>query len=348
MTARHGRYIHYLASRLAFAALTLLGLMTLVFVMVKVIPGDEAQVIAGPDASPEQVAAVRSRLGLDAPLPLQYASFILRMLQGDLGTSLSTFQPVSSDLGQVLPSTLELVAVTMLMSLLTSIPAATVAAAWRGGALDGTTRVLAVIGGGLPAFWLALIGQYLFGSRWGVLPISGQLSFEYMVPSVTGMPTVDALLAGDLPAFADAVAHIVLPAGALAVFFAAQLFRTLRASLLGILESDFIAPVRAKGASFSRIVVRHALPNALGPTVTLAGTQLGLMIGSAVLVEGIFTRQGVGAYLANGVLQKDTFAVLGCVFFVGAVVCLVNLIVDVLQLVIDPRVRAVQLEGGSR
>ncbi|SMG58113.1 ABC transporter permease [Paraburkholderia susongensis] len=340
--------VFFAARRLVSTVLTLLGLVTLVFAMTKAIPGDEAQVAAGPEASPAQVEAVRQRMGLDAPLAVQYGRFVGHVLQGDLGTSISTQQPVLDDVLKVFPSTLELVIVTLLLSLLLAVPVAVAAATWRDSAFDRACRVVAVAAGGMPAFWLALLAQYVLASRWGLLPISGQQSLDFSVPVRTQMPVVDTLLAGDLAAFADAVRHLVLPAISLAAFFAAQFFRTLRASLIAILESDFIVPVRAKGASFARIMLRHALPNAIGPTVTLAGVLLGMMIGSSVLVESVFGRQGVGAYLSNAVEQKDTYAVLGAVLFVGAVVCVSNVLVDLLLLAVDPRIRAAQLHGSKR
>lgn len=160
------------------------------------------------------------------------------------------------------------------------------------------------------------------------------------------MALVDTALAGDGEAFRDAASHIVLPAISLALLFSAQLYRVLRASLIGALRADYIMPVRAKGASFTRLLLRHAMPNALAPTITLAGMQIGAMIGSAVMIEAIFARPGVGAYLFNAVSQKDTFAVIGAVFFIGVVVCVVNFLVDLGLLALDPRVRAAELSGA--
>ena len=325
-------------------AMTLLGLMTLVFLMIKVIPGDEARIMAGLEASPAQVEAVRVKFGLDAPLIVQYLRFVGRVMQGDFGMSISTLQPVVSDLARVFPSTIELVIVTMTFSLLLSTAAALAAASWRDSLIDSSNRIAAVIIGGLPAFWVALMLQYFFATEWRLFPISGQQSFQFVVEPITGSPLLDALIQGNAAAFVDAVNHLVLPAVALGMFFSAQLFRTLRASLISILQSEFIVAVRSKGASFERILLRHALPNAMSPTMTLAGIQLGMMVGSAVLVEGVFGRQGVGSYLANAVAQKDTFAVIGTVFVIGAFVCVINLLVDLLQLFMDPRVRAAQFE----
>lgn len=340
-------YATYVARRLLFAVLTLVGLMALVFLMVKAIPGDEARVAAGPEASEAQIEAVRERLGLDQPLPIQFLHFAGQYARGDLGTSSSTLQPVLDDLMKVLPSTMELVILTMCLTLVVAVPAAAISAARHRSAVDLGARVLAVTAGGLPTFWLALMLQYLFATRLGLFPISGQQSFQFMTDEVTGMPLVDSALSGSPSAFADAFSYIVLPAIALSALFISQTFRALRASLLGLMESDFIAAVRAKGASPVRIMARHALPNTFGPIVTLIGIQFGLMTGSAVLVEVVFARRGLGAYLANAVAQKDTYAVLGTVFFVGALVCLVNLIVDIAHLIVDPRVRAAQFQGAA-
>ncbi|MBZ9939410.1 ABC transporter permease [Mesorhizobium sp. BR1-1-16] len=340
--------VRFFARRIGLSVLTLLGLVTLAFAMTKFIPGDEAQVAAGPDAGPDQVEAMRARLGLDAPAIVQYLRFIWRLLHGDLGTSIVTYQPVLRDLERVLPSTLELVAITMVLNLVIAIPVATIAAAQGGRGLDALTRIAAAIAAGLPVFWVALMLQFLLGTLARVLPISGQRGFGVTVPNWTGMRTLDALLSGNPSAFLDASLYLVLPAATLALHFSSQLFRALRASLELAAASDFIAPVKAKGASTARILWRHALPNALPPVITLAGTQIADMLGAAVLVEAVFARQGVGAYLANAVAQKDTFAVIGTVLFVGAMVCVVNLLVDAILLATDPRLRAAELARGGR
>lgn len=341
-------YLRLISQRLVMTTLTLWGLATLVFLMIKLIPGDEAQVAAGPGASQEQVAAVARRLGLDLPMPEQYINFLLRLVRGDLGTSVVSAKPVLTELTAVLPSTFELMIFASLVGTLIAIPLALVAATYRGKALDGVSRILAVAGGAMPAFWLALMLQYLFGNVWRIAPISGQHSFGVSSPNVTGMPTLDALIAGDLPAFGDALAYIALPAFVFAIPFASQVFRLLRATLLGVLASDMMQPVRAKGASTARMVLRHALPNALPPTISLIGVLVGGMVGGAILVETVFARRGVGSFLANSVALKDTYAVLGAVMFVGIAVCLINLVADIVTLMLDPRVRRSQLAGGAR
>ena len=197
----------------------------------------------------------------------------------------------------MLPATVELVLIAMVLNLSVSIPVATIASTQRGKAFDSTARVLAVIAGGFPVFCLAIIFQHLAGSVLGIFPISGQHKFGMASPVITNIPTLDALIAGNAQSFWDALQHNVLPATALAVLFGSQIFRAMRASLLGVLEGDFIAAVRAKGASPARVLFRHAIPNGLNPVMILAGTQFGMMIVTAVLVETVFARQGVGAYL---------------------------------------------------
>lgn len=340
-------YSWFLLRRLGLTVLTLWGLASLVFLMVKLMPGDEAQMAAGADASAAQIEAVRERLGLDAPVFVQYLGFLGRAAKGDFGTSIVTLQPVLNDLSMVLPSTFELVFFAMLINLAIAIPTGIVAAHRSGGVFDSICRVAAVTLGGMPAFWLALVLQYVLGSLWRVVPISGQASFGMAAPIVTGAPTLDALIAGNGAAFIDALHYLILPAAVLAILFSTQIFRTLRTGLLGVLKSDFIMAIRAKGASSRRMLIRHALPNSLNPVLTLSGTQAGAMIGSAVLVETVFARKGIGAYMFNAVAQKDTFAVLGSVMFIGAVVCIVNLLVDIAQLLVDPRIRSAQFGGGS-
>lgn len=341
-------YLRLIGRRLVMMVLTLLGLATLVFIMIKLIPGDEAQVAAGPGASQEQVAAVSKRLGLDLPLPEQYFAFLGRLLRGDLGTSVVSAKPVLTELAAVLPSTIELMIFASILGVLMAFPPALIAATYRGKAFDGLSRLLAVVGGAMPAFWLALMLQYFLGSVWRITPISGQHSFGIASPTITGMPTIDALLAGDLPAVFDAFAYLILPAFVFAVPFASQVYRLLRATLLGVLASDMVLPVRAKGASTRTIVLRHALPNALAPTISLIGTLVGGMVGGAILVETVFARRGVGSFLANSVALKDTYAVLGAVMFVGIAVCVVNLVADVVTLMLDPRIRGRQMGAGAR
>lgn len=329
----------YILRRLLLTVVVLWGLATLVFALVQLIPGDAARTAAGRLASPEQVEAVRVQLGFDQSLIVQYGRFLGRIVTGDLGTSVFTAQPILSDLGEVAPSSLELVLAAMVVNLLVAVPLGILAAAQRGRLGDLVARIIAILGNAVPVFWLGLVAQFLIGAQWGLLPISGQLSREYRVPTVTGARTVDTLLAGDPAAFGDAVAHLILPAVVLAAPFIAVVARTLRSTMIGVLDTDAITVVRAKGASPTRIILRHGLRNALIPTTTIVGLQLGWMLGSTVLIEGIFGRQGIGAYATTAVVQTDTFAVIGVVLVVGVVFCLASLAVDLFQLWLNPRLR---------
>ncbi|WP_394525500.1 ABC transporter permease [Paenarthrobacter nicotinovorans] len=338
----------YISRRALSTALSILGLATLVFLMVKMIPGDEAQVAAGENAGPEQIEAARQALGLDQPLPVQYAIYLGRLLQGDLGRSITSRQEVSDELARVLPATFELVTVAMALSVLMALLTGTIAAFRKNRGFDSSARVAAVICAGLPTFWLALTAQYVVGGKLGWFPISGQQSFGVRVPHVTGSVALDALLAGNLPAFSDAMAHLVLPATILAIPIAAQLHRVVRSALVGVLNQDLVQVVRAKGSSDLRLAWNHVLPNGSGPIANMTGLLVGVMLGTAVLVESVFARPGVGDYLASAVIHKDTFAVLGTVLFLGTLIILINVAVDVLQLVMDPRVRTAELARRAR
>lgn len=331
--------LRFVLRRVGLTFVVLWGLVTLVFVLLQFLPGDPARTAAGRTASAEQVEAVRERLGLDLPLPVQYVKYLLRLLQGDLGRSVFTSQPIASDLADVAPSSLELVVAAMLVNLVVAVPLGVLAAVHRGRAADLAARLVVVLGNALPVFWLGLLLQFLFGAQWGLLPISGQLGREHRVPTVTGARTVDTLLAGDPAAFGDALAHLALPAVVLAAPFIAVVARTLRSSMIGALDRESIAVVRAKGAGPARVAVRHALRNALIPTSTVVGLQLGWMLGSTVLVESIFGRQGIGSYATTAVAQNDTYAVIGVVLVVGVVFCVAALLVDLVQLWLNPRLR---------
>lgn len=330
----------FLLRRLPQTVVSVWGIATVIFLLMKAIPGDPARIAAGRTATPGQVEAARQRLGLDEPLIEQYLGYLGRLLHGDLGTSVVTFQPVTSDLASVLPPTLELVALTMAINLGVAVPLGVIAAVRQGRLADTAIRVIVVLGGGIPVFWLGLMLQYLIGARLGWLPISGKTSYGMESPAVTGFPTLDALLAGNTAGFFDTLAHLVLPAVALSAPFLATVARGIRSSLLGALASDHVVFARAKGGSTRHVVVRHALRSSLTPTLTLLGMQFGWMLGAALLVETVFGLPGVGTYLATSVTSQDTFAVLGAVLVIGVVFVLTNLLVDLAQLALDPRTRA--------
>lgn len=337
----------YTLRRLGAALFSTLALIALVFLITKLVPGDEAQVAAGRYASPEQVEAMRLKLGLDLPMLEQFWAYLVRIAQGDLGTSISTFQPVLTDLLTVIPSTLELVIVAFVIDVAIAVPLAVWAAYRAGRPVDNALRVGAVLLNGMPAFGLALLAQHLFAEKLRLFPISGRIADEFVVPWRTGMTSIDSLLAGNLPAFGSALGHLVLPATVLALPFAAITFRAMRVSLLNVMRSDFALVAKAKGVRLPRLVVRHLLPNASGPTVSLLGIQVGWLFTVAILVENVFARSGIGTYLTQAVSQKDTFAVLGAVLFLGLIVTIANLAADLIIMLMDPRIRSQQLGSAN-
>lgn len=329
----------YLLRRLVTSVVVLFGLAVVTFLMTQVLPGDPARAAAGRNATAEQVAAVSARLGLDQPIWAQFPRYLGNLLHGDLGTSVFTQRPVLDDIAQALPSSIELVLAAMLINVVIAVPLGVYAAYRRGRAADVCARLIVLFGAGVPVFWLGLMLQLVFADRLGALPLTGQLGFGRAVPAITGMTSLDALLSGDPAAFGDAIAHLVLPAVTLAAAFVAVVARTVRSSMISVLDSDYVTLARATGASERRVVIRHGLRNALVPVSTILGMQLGWMLGSTVLVESVFGRKGIGAYAVNAVLQNDLYAVIGSVLVIGVVFVLANIVVDLVQLWLNPRLR---------
>jgi peptide/nickel transport system permease protein len=330
----------FVLQRLAMVPIVLWAVATLVFFMIKLIPGDPARVAAGRSATIEQVEAMREKLGLTKPLFEQYFSFLSQTVQGDLGTSIFTFRPVLVDLMQVLPSSIELVFAAMLINLFIAIPLGIVTALVRGSRTDFVLRLLTLIGATVPVFWLGLVLQYLLGAKLKIVPISGQKPSGVQIERVTGMTTLDAFISGDIMLFTQTLRYLALPAFVLSLAFIAVSARTLRSGMINVLDSDYVKLARAKGVSEIRMVSKHALRNAILPTFTILGMQVGWMLGSTVLVESIFGRQGIGSYATTAVLQKDIFSV---VLVMGIVVTVLNLLVDIGHKLIDPRLR---VSGG--
>ena len=333
----------YLVRRLSAAVVTVAVLTLITFAMFKVIPGDEAHVAAGVAASPEQIAAMRLRLGLDRPWPVQYWDYLTRLMHGDLGTSISTHAAVSTAIAQALPQTIELVVTAMLIMVIIAVPLAVLSALRHSRGIDTALRATVVLSAGLPTFWLALVAQHLLASQRGWFPISGAFAPHTRFPAVTGFPLLDALLDGNPGAFADGFYHLLLPGLVLALPFTGQLYRTLRTDLIGVLEQEFIIVARAKGTPTWPLIRRHLLPNAAGSAITVFGATFAMMTGAALLVESVFGLNGIGAFLTQAVANTDRFAVIGGVLVIGVLVVASSLVVDLVHLVRDPRIRAGEL-----
>jgi len=337
------RVVTYLVRRVATSVLTLFMLTLVIFAMIKVIPGDEAHVAAGVAATPAQVAAMRIHLGLNHPWPVQYLDFLIRLLHGNLGTSITSHNSIASGIFQVLPQTIQLVLVSMLIMVVIAVPAAIFSALRRDRGADSALRATVVLSAGIPTFWLALVLQYLLSSRLRWFPISGALAPNLTIHRITGLTLLDALLDRNLGAFVSGFYHLLLPGFVLALPFTGQLYRTLRTDLITVLDSEYIDAARAKGVSTARLVRRHLVPNAAGSAITVIGATFAMMIGAAVLVESVFGLNGIGSYLTGAVANSDRFAVLGGVLMIGVVIVASSFVVDLVQLVRDPRLRAGEL-----
>ncbi len=317
----------------------LLGVSVVVFVMVRAIPGDPAQILLGQAATPDQVADVRARLGLDQPLITQYLLFIRGALTGDLGDSLVVGQPVTTVLLERFPATLELTLAALLFAIAVGVPVGVIAAVRQYSLLDKITSVVALTGVSMPVFWLALVLVVVFTVRLDWLPFPGRVGGDVAFTSYTGLYLLDTLITLNFAAFWDVLRHLILPAVALGTIPMAVITRMTRSSMLEVMNEDYVRTARAKGVVPRRVVFRHALRNAMLPTITVIGLQFGLLMGGAILTETIFGWPGVGQIAIESVNRRDYAMIQGVVLYGATFFVLVNLLVDVLYAVLDPRVR---------
>jgi peptide/nickel transport system permease protein len=317
----------------------LLGVSIVVFVMVRAIPGDPAQILLGQAATPAQVADVRQRLGLDEPLPVQYLVFIRGALTGDLGDSIVVGQPVTTVLLDRFPATLELTLAALFFAIAVGVPVGVIAAVRQYSLLDKITSVVALTGVSMPVFWLALVLVVVFTVQIDLLPFPGRVGGDVSFTSYTGLYLLDTLITFNLPAFWDVLRHLILPAIALGTIPMAVITRMTRSSMLEVMNEDYVRTARAKGVVPYRVVFRHALRNAMLPTITVIGLQFGLLMGGAILTETIFGWPGVGQIAIESVNRRDYAMIQGVVLYGATFFVLVNLLVDVLYAVLDPRVR---------
>ncbi|MDX2008136.1 MAG: ABC transporter permease [Meiothermus sp.] len=333
-------FLSYLARRLLAALGVLFGVSILIFVLARVIPGDPARIALGPMASQEQVENLREELYLDRPLPLQYVEFVRRLAQGDLGMSLYTRREVTTDLAEFFPATLELVLAGGLIMVLLGLPLGILAAYYRNRWPDNLARVLSLLGVVTPSFVWAIF-LILLLAYWVILfPVAGRLGDAFVPPPrVTGMVTVDALLAGQWATFRDAVHHMVLPAFALAMAGLGQAARLTRANMLDTYGKPYIEMARAYGIRESTIAFKYALRPAMIPTLTILGLDLAAMLGGAFLVEAVFNWPGMARYAVQAILRKDLNAIVGTTLIIAAFFLLINILVDLIVGYINPRIR---------
>jgi peptide/nickel transport system permease protein len=330
----------YIVKRLLLIILTLFGLITVIFLVSRVAPGDPARLAAGPDATEEMVEVMRNEFGLDKPLVVQYIAYFKGLSRGNLGRSIRTRRPVLDDLIDFFPATFELTVFSLLFAVVVAIPLGVLCAVYRDRFLDHVARVFSVSGMALPMFWLALMLQLFLALRFDFLPLGGRLGMLTEPPSkITHLFLVDSLLTGNWHAFQDALRHIMLPAFVLSFPALASIIRVNRAEMLEVLTRDFITSARAHGISKIRIIGQYALKNALIPTMTMVGLRYGWMLGGTILVETVFDWPGIGLYAVQSAVYSDFQPIMGVTLLIGINFMVANLIIDLVYGALDPRVR---------
>ena len=333
------RTLVLVVNRLLWVVPTLIGLLAIVFFISHVIPADPAAFAAGENASAETIAAMRAKLGLDQPLHIQFGRYIQQVVSGDMGKSIYTGRPVAEDLLSRLPATMELAVAAVLVATLIGVPLGVISALYRNSWLDHFLRISTIAGLAMASFWFAIILQLTFSMRLGLTPLSGRVDGWGPEP-ITGFYLVDALIRQDPEIFLDALNHMILPVTTLALPATATIVRFTRAGVLNALASNYVLYETAMGYPRRLIIWKYVLRNALIGTVTQIGLIFGILLAGAVVVEAVFDWPGLGTFAVNSILSSDYNAVMGFTLIAGSLFILVNLLVDVLQGVIDPRERA--------
>ncbi len=333
-----------LGKRLVTVIPTLIGVVVVTFLLTRVLPGDPAVYFAGPAATPQSIADIRKSLGLDRPLPEQFARYVSDLAHGNLGNSLSTGRPVVTEIKSRLPASAELTLAGLILSLAIALPLGILAAVKQGSWIDHTCRVVATAGVSLPVFFTGLLLVYIFYYRlgWTPAPIGRLDAFTDAPAQITGFFLIDSLVTGNFEAFRSAFGQLLLPAFTLGIFSLAPIARMTRASMLAVLASDFVRTARASGLDGKTVIFTYAFRNAMLPVVTTLGMVFSFLLGANVLVEKVFAWPGIGSYAVEALLQSDFAPVQGFVLSMAILYVALNLAIDVLYRVIDPRVR---LEG---
>jgi peptide/nickel transport system permease protein len=333
----------YIVRRVLLTVPLLIGITLMAFAISHAVPADPVTANLGQKAmsDPEIVAAFRAEWGLDRPVHEQYITYVQNLLQGDLGRSIKSRRPVMEDLRAYLPATIELANTAILTGIVAGIFFGVISAVRRNSWVDHLVRVLSLLGVSVPVFWLALVLLFIFYARLGWVPGPGRLDVGLTPPpEVTGLLTVDALLARDWTVFRNAVGHLVLPAFVLGSFATGLIARVTRSAMLEVLGQDYIRTARAKGLHLRGVVMRHALRNALIPIVTVIGFSYGGLLAGTVLIESIFAWPGIGQYAYRASTSLDFPAIMGVSLLIALIFILTNLLVDLLYFVLDPRLRS--------
>ena len=330
--------LRYLIRRLLLLIPTLIGILTLVFIMLEAIPGDPAVALAGDKATPAQLDAIRKSYGLDRPILVQYLYYLKSAVTFDFGRSLRTHQPVTHELHQFFGAPIELSIAALMIALIVGIPLGVIAATRRNTPTDYFSMIFALIGISTPVYWSGIICIYLLSFRLGIFPIAGIMDSDISLRHITYGYVTDSILTGNWPAFKSSVYHLALPAIVLSTIPMAIIARMARSSMLEILELDYLRTARAKGLADRSVIIRHALKNALIPVVTVIGLQFGGLISGAFLTETVFARPGVGRYVVTAIGARDYPVIQATTLIVAVLFVLINLFVDLLYAYLDPRI----------
>jgi dipeptide transport system permease protein len=330
-----------MSRRLGITLFSIAAVIVITFALTRLLPGDTAAYFAGPAATEAAIQEVRVKLGLDQPKMVQFVRYVQDLARGDFGHSLTTGQPVIRDLASRLPASAELTLAGLIVSILIAIPLGVLAAVKEGSAIDHFSRVIATAGVSLPVFFTGLLLAYFFYFilGWAPAPL-GRLDIIYSAPPhVTGFYLIDSLIARDMEVFWAALKQLILPAATLAIFSLAPITRMTRASMLAVLSSDFVRTARASGLSTRKVILTYAFRNALLPVITTLGMVFSFLLGANVLVEKVFAWPGIGSYAVEALIASDFAPVQGFVLVMAILYVLLNLMIDLLYGVIDPRVR---------
>jgi peptide/nickel transport system permease protein len=335
--------IRYAIRRIVLALVVVAGVVILTFVIADLVPGDPAATWAGPHASAAEVARARQYLGLNAPLPVRIGRYFGGILTGDWGVSIHTHQPVLSDIGTAAPATLELVVAALIIAVAVGIPLGLASARWPGGILDNATRVGSVLGVSMPVFWLALLLQLLFAQRLRLLPVAGEydpnLMFSHPLADRTQMPVIDSLISGNWAMLGSTLDHLILPALVVASYPAGLIARMTRAQVLDTLGETHVQMVRSLGFPERTVVGTFAMKLAWNPLASVLALVFAYSLVNTFLVESIFDWPGLGSYAAASATTLDTPAIVGVTLFIAIVYVVSNLVVDLVQAALDPRIR---------
>ena len=332
--------LRFILTRVSLIIPTFIGMTLLAFLLIRLVPGDPIETLAGErgiDAARHE--QLLKEFGLDKPIFTQYGIYIAKVLQGDLGKSIITQEPVIREFMALFPATIELAVCAILFALLLGIPAGIIAAVKRNSVFDHGVMTVSLTGYSMPIFWWGLLLIMLFSVQFGLTPVSGRISVQYFIEPTTGFLLIDSLLSDDKAAFFSALKHLILPTIVLGTNPLAVVARMTRSAMLEVLGEDYIRTARAKGLSGFRVVALHALRNALIPVVTVIGLQVGVLFTGAILTETIFSWPGVGKWLIEAINRRDYPVLQGGMLLLGVVVMLVNLLVDVTYGIINPRIR---------